>query len=159
MCPECETKIKNVSQLKPDEERRARVKDYVDEMVQSSKEGAEEGETVEDDKETKEKSSEPLTRTDSQTTGAESSKPAEADSTQAQPSMPMMNPMLLQQNIMQMMMMLSNPQLPPPMRMQLQMRVQQAQMMLMTMANQAQINQNGKRTNEEEDGGRKKSRT
>lgn len=38
LCPECESKVKNVSQLKPDEERRKRVTEYVDEMVRASKE-------------------------------------------------------------------------------------------------------------------------
>ena len=44
LCPECESKIKNVTLLKPDLERRKRVSEYVDEMVRSSKENAPEGE-------------------------------------------------------------------------------------------------------------------
>lgn len=44
LCPECESKIKNTSLLKPDLERRKRVSEYVEEMVRSSKESAPDGE-------------------------------------------------------------------------------------------------------------------
>ncbi|GAA5870741.1 hypothetical protein JCM16303_001571 [Sporobolomyces ruberrimus] len=41
LCPECETRVKNLEKLKPDEGRRERAKKYVDEMVEASKEAAE----------------------------------------------------------------------------------------------------------------------
>lgn len=50
LCPECETRVKSVEKLKPDEGRRERVKKYIEEMVELSKEEEEnevkkEGET------------------------------------------------------------------------------------------------------------------
>ncbi|BGP00908.1 Protein mpe1 [Rhodotorula toruloides] len=42
LCPECETRVKSLEKLKPDEGRRERVTKYVDEMMQASKEAAEE---------------------------------------------------------------------------------------------------------------------
>lgn len=63
----------------------------------------------------------------------------------------MMNPVMLQQQIMQGMMMLSNPQLPPPARMQITFQLQQAQMLMANMmkgqelAQQQQYNQGGTR--------------
>ncbi|GAA5895226.1 cleavage polyadenylation factor subunit MPE1 [Sporobolomyces salmoneus] len=41
LCPECETRVKNLEKLKPDEGRRERAKKYVEEMVEASKEAAE----------------------------------------------------------------------------------------------------------------------
>lgn len=41
LCPECETRVKNLERLKPDDDRRERAKRYVDEMVEASKEAAE----------------------------------------------------------------------------------------------------------------------
>ncbi|GAA5884932.1 hypothetical protein JCM6882_007156 [Rhodosporidiobolus microsporus] len=41
LCPECETRVKNLDKLKPDEDRRERCKTYVDEMVEASKARAE----------------------------------------------------------------------------------------------------------------------
>ncbi|GAA6000578.1 hypothetical protein JCM10207_004559 [Rhodosporidiobolus poonsookiae] len=41
LCPECETRVKNLDKLVPDEGRRERCQVYVDEMVQASKEAAE----------------------------------------------------------------------------------------------------------------------
>jgi protein MPE1 len=38
LCPECETRIKNVDKLTADEGRRERVKGYIEEMVEASKE-------------------------------------------------------------------------------------------------------------------------
>jgi protein MPE1 len=38
LCPECESRIKNLDKLKVDEGRRGRVKVYIDEMVEASKE-------------------------------------------------------------------------------------------------------------------------
>jgi protein MPE1 len=38
VCPECESKVKSLEKLKPDEDRRQRVADYVQEMVHASKE-------------------------------------------------------------------------------------------------------------------------
>ncbi|BGP13379.1 hypothetical protein JCM10213_009222 [Rhodosporidiobolus nylandii] len=42
LCPECETRVKNLDKLKPDEDRRERAQKYVDEMVEASKARAEE---------------------------------------------------------------------------------------------------------------------
>ncbi|GAA6043057.1 hypothetical protein JCM8097_005138 [Rhodosporidiobolus ruineniae] len=42
LCPECETRVKSLDKLKPDEDRRTRCKAYVDEMLEASKERAEE---------------------------------------------------------------------------------------------------------------------
>jgi protein MPE1 len=44
LCPECETRVKSVEKLKPDEGRRERVKKYIEEMVELSKEEDEEKE-------------------------------------------------------------------------------------------------------------------
>ncbi|GAA6007885.1 hypothetical protein JCM11491_006524 [Sporobolomyces phaffii] len=41
LCPECETRVKNLDKLKPDDARRERAQKYVDEMVEASKEAAE----------------------------------------------------------------------------------------------------------------------
>ncbi|GAA5857374.1 hypothetical protein JCM8547_002249 [Rhodosporidiobolus lusitaniae] len=41
MCPECESRVKSLEKLKPDEDRRERAKKYVDQMVEASKERAE----------------------------------------------------------------------------------------------------------------------
>ncbi|GAA5924584.1 cleavage polyadenylation factor subunit MPE1 [Sporobolomyces koalae] len=41
LCPECESRVKNLEKLKPDEGRRERAKKYVEEMVEASKEAAE----------------------------------------------------------------------------------------------------------------------
>jgi hypothetical protein len=41
LCPECETRVKSLEKLKPDEDRRERAKKYVDEMLESGKELAE----------------------------------------------------------------------------------------------------------------------
>ncbi|GAA6063891.1 hypothetical protein JCM10212_001373 [Sporobolomyces blumeae] len=41
MCPECESRVKSLEKLKDDEGRRERAKKYVDEMVEASKEAAE----------------------------------------------------------------------------------------------------------------------
>ncbi|GJN88012.1 hypothetical protein Rhopal_000967-T1 [Rhodotorula paludigena] len=41
LCPECESRVKSLEKLKPDEDRRERCKKYVDEMMQASKEAAE----------------------------------------------------------------------------------------------------------------------
>lgn len=38
VCPECESKIKSLAQLKADEDRRTRVSEYIEEMVQASRE-------------------------------------------------------------------------------------------------------------------------
>lgn len=38
VCPECESKVKSVAQLKPDEDRRQRVSEYIEEMLQASRE-------------------------------------------------------------------------------------------------------------------------
>lgn len=37
ICPECESVIKNESLLKPDTDRRTRVKEYIDEMIKVTK--------------------------------------------------------------------------------------------------------------------------
>ncbi|GAA5949046.1 hypothetical protein JCM21900_003185 [Sporobolomyces salmonicolor] len=42
LCPECESRVKSVEKLKPDEGRRERCRKYVEEMVEASKEAAEE---------------------------------------------------------------------------------------------------------------------
>ncbi|KAM0792848.1 hypothetical protein ACM66B_002613 [Microbotryomycetes sp. NB124-2] len=42
LCPECETRIKSLDKLKVDEERRERVKKYIDDVVEASKEVKEE---------------------------------------------------------------------------------------------------------------------
>jgi protein MPE1 len=41
LCPECETRVKSLEKLKPDEDRRERAKKYVDDMLESGKELAE----------------------------------------------------------------------------------------------------------------------
>ncbi|KAK4049419.1 Protein mpe1 [Microbotryomycetes sp. JL201] len=53
LCPECETRVKNLDKLKKDEVRREKVKKYIDDVVEASKDVKEEGEedgTGEDDK-------------------------------------------------------------------------------------------------------------
>ncbi|BGP37349.1 Protein mpe1 [Rhodotorula kratochvilovae] len=41
LCPECETRVKSLEKLKPDEDRRERCKKYVDDTLEASKEAAE----------------------------------------------------------------------------------------------------------------------
>lgn len=38
VCPECESKVKTLAQLKPDEDRRERVSAYIEDLVQASRE-------------------------------------------------------------------------------------------------------------------------
>lgn len=50
LCPECESRIKNVDKLKPDEPRRERVRKYIEDVVQASKDDKDgEGEGEDDD--------------------------------------------------------------------------------------------------------------
>ena len=73
VCPECDSKVKSLDKLKPDQDRRVRVADYVDEMVRSSK--------TEEEKPVEDASSETEPAATSATTSADVSRCLSAKST------------------------------------------------------------------------------
>lgn len=158
-CPECEKRIADLTTLKRDDETRKKVESYVEEAVGKSEEEVKEreeseakakAEREESERKIKEEEEEAATTTaNGQPTGEESasglSKEAEAGQAGAlsangtppagTPNMPsnvpvvMFNPQLVQQLVMT----LSNPRLPPPMRMMLQTQLQAQQMAFIRM--------------------------
>ncbi|KAJ9476863.1 Protein MPE1 [Pseudozyma hubeiensis] len=164
MCAECDRRIADLEQLQPDQETRKKVKEYIKETIeQSEKEIAEEGSKADqtnDAADSKAGSPAPgRQRTlspsashndqDEQAHRANASNDnnslaygegntsgngnGNAPGNTGQPAMAF-NPQMVQQ----IMMMLQNPQLPPPMRMQLQMQLQMQQFAFMQQMQQQQ---------------------
>ncbi|GAA97829.1 uncharacterized protein L969DRAFT_77888 [Mixia osmundae IAM 14324] len=147
ICPECESKVKGLDALKPDEDRRTRVKEYIAEMVEQSRDdnapGAktedgkeEEGEVKAEDQLAEEAKPEDCTSEDQKPKVESPSNEAEAGIAPAEAAAPavnglsgMMDPMWIQTQMMQCLMMMNNPALPPPMRMQAGFQLQQFQAM------------------------------
>lgn len=156
-CPECEKRIGDLTTLKRDDETRKKVESYVEEAVGKSEEEVKEreeseakakAEKEESERKIKEEEEEAATTTaNGQPTGEESVQGKEGEAAQAgavstsgtppstNPNMPsnvpvvMFNPQLVQQLVMT----LSNPRLPPPMRMMLQTQLQAQQMAFIRM--------------------------
>lgn len=164
MCAECDRRIADLEQLRADDETRKKVKDYVKETIeQSEKELEEEAREAEqgDSADKGESGAESPTPGRQRTQSPSASHNDQDDKAHA--STPQANPELSYgdgsgdnngngqgaagqpggivfnpQMVQQIMVMLQNPQLPPPMRMQLQMQLQMQQFAFMQQMQQQQ---------------------
>jgi len=142
VCPECEKRIPDLEMLKIDDVKRKLVREYVDKAIERSEEALEQGTGVDDEAAQQaavsefaaagtvsEKPSELPQDAKSSPASAPAPAPAPAapSDTPVMPPIPPggFNPMFVQQLVT----MLQNPQLPPPMRMQAQMQLQFQQML------------------------------
>ncbi|GAK62350.1 zinc knuckle domain-containing protein [Moesziomyces antarcticus] len=159
MCAECDKRIADLEQLKPDEETRKKVKEYIRETIEQSERELEEearrdgqgdaGDGV-DKSESKGDTSDAARQQTSSPGGRHDDKDEQAHRSASQneqelsygdagsagqgaPGGVVFNPQMVQQ----IMMMMQNPQLPPPMRMQLQMQLQMQQFAFMQQMQQA----------------------
>lgn len=140
-CPECEKRVKDLTDLKRDDETRKQVREYVDNEMDKSEKKLQEAEQAEKDeieKAQKEKEQQ-NTEADAEDT-QQQQQPDAAQETKQEHEDTDANADNLQegsewnpQAVQQIMMMLSNPQLPPPMRMQLQMQLRFLQNQFMQM--------------------------
>ncbi|TNY23370.1 DWNN domain-containing protein [Rhodotorula diobovata] len=127
LCPECETRVKSLEKLKPDDERRERCKKYVEETLEASKEA------MEQEKKERKAEEERLRAAEEKRKKAEEEAAAQMVAANGGAGLPSLA--MLQQNGFRLSAMLQNPALPPPMRMQLQAQLQQCQVMVMQMQN------------------------
>lgn len=158
-CPECEKRVKDLTELRRDDEARKQVREYVDAEMEKSERKMQEAEQAEKDEVEKAEREKAEREAEEKGDGAEGVKKEEAqgndDGAEAkkeedgqassEPEAPDVtgvgneadagnagaswNP----QAVQQIMMMLCNPQLPPPMRMQLQMQLRFLQNQYMMM--------------------------
>lgn len=134
-CAECDKRIADLGNLKRDDETRRKVETYVEEAVKKSEEEIREREQQQQQREEgdkKEEDAEDEAKGKEQEGGAtEEAAAAEATPAAQEPAIPVVafNPQLVQQLVMT----LSNPQLPPPMRAMLQTQLQAQQMAFMRM--------------------------
>lgn len=158
LCPECETRIKSLDRLLPDEGRRERAKRYIDDMVEASKEQELEGdlkieEGEEADGEVKNEPEEPeageIHGDEARTSIAKRKKkqepaqyrPPPMTATQLETIQQQYTFPLLQQLLMHTQMAMSNPSLAADVRQKLQPQFQQAQMLMMQYQRQAMMQQ------------------
>lgn len=149
-CAECEKRIADLAKLERDEETRKRVDKYVDEAVEKSETEIKEREQREQEEEEAQKAAKEAAEAEERKKDAKTENSSEAgegdtdaggDSNDQQGEVPsnipqvMFNPQLVQQLVMT----LSNPQLPPPMRMMLQTQLQAQQMAFMRMQKQGGV--------------------
>lgn len=152
ICAECEKRIPDLEQLRPDEEARKSVREYVKETIEQSERDLEEDAKRDDESKQDSHQTGSTLRGDSPNPtkivrdedvhkaasnsgelsyGEAAAPPAASNGSNGVPAM--FNPQMVQQ----IMMMLQNPQLPPPMRMQLQMQLQMQQFAFMQQQMQA----------------------
>lgn len=154
ICAECERRIPDLDQLRPDEEARKSVREYIKETIEQSERDLEEDAKRDEEGRSRPENPQPsasasvpqstnldtttsvrdedVHKTGNSSTDLSYGEAANA-STASNDAMAMFNPQMVQQ----IMMMLQNPALPPPMRMQLQMQLQMQQFAFMQMQMQA----------------------